>query len=159
MSRTIINLPSEFIFSTDIPIRIGDINHGGHLGHDSFLIIIGEARMRFFRSLGYVESNMTNIEGAGLIMTDASIVYLRQGNYGQTLRVEIAINDFTTRSFDMVYRVSDRDTGVEMARAKTGFVFYDYQKQKVVAVSPSLKEKLQTNKWQRVDLNQRNYSS
>jgi len=140
MSRTTINLPPEFAFSIDIPIRIGDINRGMHLGHDSFLLIIEEARTRFLRSLGYVENN---IEGAGLIMTDVSIVYLRQGKYGQTLKVEIAINDLTTRSFDMVYRVSDRDTGVEMARAKTGFVFYDYQKQKMVAVSPSLKEKLQ----------------
>ena len=141
MSRTKINLPSEFGFSTDVPIRIGDINRGMHLGHDSFLLIIEEARTRFLRSLGYVENN---IEGAGLTMTDVSIVYLRQGKYGQTLKVEIAINDFTTRSFDMVYRVSDRDTGVEMARVKTGFVFYDYQKQEMVAVSPSLKEKLQT---------------
>ena len=141
MSRTKIDLPSEFAFSTDIPIRIGDINRGMHLGHDSFLLIMEEARTRFLRSLGYVENN---IEGAGLIMTDVSIVYLRQGKYGQTLKVEIAISDFTTRSFDMLYRVSDRDTGVEMARAKTGFVFYDYQKQKMVAVSPSLKGKLQT---------------
>ena len=140
MSRITIDLPSEFTFSTDIPIRIGDINRGMHLGHDSFLTIIEEARARFIKSLGYAENN---IEGVGLIMTDASIVYLRQGDYGQTLKVEIAINDFTTRSFDMVYRVSDRDTGVEMTRAKTGFVFYDYQKQKMVAVSPSLKEKLQ----------------
>ncbi len=143
MSRTIINLPSEFAFSTDIPIRIGDINRGMHLGHDSFLIIIEEARTRFFMSLGYIENNRICIEGIGVIMTDASIVYLKQGEYGQTLKVEIAINDFTTRSFDMVYRVSDRDTGVEIARAKTGFVFYDYQKQKMAAVSPGLKEKLQ----------------
>ncbi len=143
MARTKINLPSEFTFSTDIPIRIGDINRGMHVGHDSFLLIIEEARTRFLMSLGYVENNRTCIEGVGVIMTDASIVYLRQGNYGQTLKVEIAINDFTTRSFDMVYRVSDRDTGVEIARAKTGFVFYDYQKQKIVAVSPSLQEKLQ----------------
>ncbi len=140
MPRTKIDLPSEFAFSTDVPIRIGDINRGMHLGHDSFLLIIEEARTRFLRSLGYVENN---IEGAGLIMTDVSIVYLRQGKYGQTLKVEIAISDLTARSFDMVYRVSDRDTGVEMARVKTGFVFYDYQKQEMVAVSPSLKEKLQ----------------
>lgn len=141
MPRTTINLPSEFVFFTDIPIRIGDINRGMHLGHDSFFLIIEEARTRFFGSLGYAENN---IEGAGLIMTDASIVYLKQGSYGQTLRIDIAVTDFTARAFDMVYRVSDRDTGVEMARAKTGFVFYDYQQQKVAVVPPTLKGKLQT---------------
>ncbi|MFC1920034.1 acyl-CoA thioesterase [Chloroflexota bacterium] len=135
MSRITINLQSEFIFSTNIPIRIGDINLAGHLSHVSFFSIMEEARWRFIRSLGYKESNI-------LIMTDASIVYIRQGNYGQTLKTEIAISDLTIKSFDMVYRISDKDTGVEMARSKTGHLMYDYHNQEVTEIPLSLKEKL-----------------
>jgi acyl-CoA thioesterase FadM len=138
MARIKISLPSEFVFSTEIPVRIGDINRGMHLGHESFLVILEEARVRFLHSIGYAESD---ISGAGLIMTDASIVYLKQGHYGQTLKVDIAVNDFTTRGFDMVYRVSDAETGVEIARAKTGFVLYDYKQQKVATIPQDFKKK------------------
>jgi acyl-CoA thioester hydrolase len=139
MARIRINLPGEFIFSTDIPVRIGDINRGMHLGHESFLVILEEARTRFLLSLGHTE---LDIYGAGLIMTDASIVYLKQGHYGQTLKVDIAANDFTSRGFDLVYRVSDAETGVELARAKTGHLLYNYQQQKVTTIPPNFREKI-----------------
>ncbi|MFC1958947.1 acyl-CoA thioesterase [Chloroflexota bacterium] len=138
MARIKISLPSEFLFSTDIPIRIGDINRGMHLGHESFLVIIEEARARFLHNFGYTESD---INGVGLIMMDASIVYLKQAHYGQTLKVDIAVNDFTTRGFDMVYRVSDAETGVEIARAKTSFLLYSYQLQKVTTIPQDFKKK------------------
>ena len=138
MARIQINLPSEFIFSTDIPIRIGDID-GLHLGYGSFFSFLSEARTRFFRSLGY--TNLGDINGAAIILTDASIVYLKQGYYGQTLRVDIAANDFTSKGFDIVYRVSDAETGVEMARAKTGLLFYDYHQQKVTTIPLDFKKK------------------
>ena len=138
MARIKISLPSEFIFSTDIPIRIGDINRRMHLGHESFLVVIEEARVRFLHTFGYAESD---INSAGLIMIDASIVYLKQAHYGQTLKVDIAVNDFTSRGFDMVYRVSDAETGVEIARAKTGFFLYSYQLQKVTTIPKDFKRK------------------
>ncbi len=138
MARIKISLPSEFVFSTDIPVRIGDINRGLHLGHESFFFILWEARTRFLCSFGYTE---TDISGAGLIITNAAIVYLKQGHYGQTLKVDIAVNDFTTRGFDMVYRISDAETGIEIARAKTGHLFYNYQQQKVTTIPHDFKKK------------------
>ena len=139
MARLQISLPSKFIFSTDITVRVGDIN-GVHLGYESFFSFLSEARVRFIRSLGY--TNEGDIDGAGIILADVSIIYLKQGYYGQTLKVDIAANDFTSKGFDMVYRVSDAATGVEMARAKTGLVFYDYRQQKVTTIPPELKKKL-----------------
>ena len=69
MPRIKIKLPEKFIFRTEIPIRITDINYGGHLGNDSLLSIIHEARVRFLKSLGYSESN---VEGVGIIMISLS---------------------------------------------------------------------------------------
>ncbi|MBI4187594.1 MAG: thioesterase family protein [Chloroflexi bacterium] len=139
MSRIEINLPAQFSFSTDIPIRISDINRGRHLGHTAVLVIIEEARVRFLNSLGYAERDANEV---GHIIADAGIVYKRQGYYGQTLKVEIAVTDFTARGCDLVYKISDTNTGAEIARAKTCLLFYDYKNQKTVPVPADFKEKL-----------------
>jgi len=139
MARIKVTLPDKYAFSVDIPIRIGDINPGGHLSWDAMFNILDEAHVRFWNSL-----NLTEIEGRGIsrIMADAGINYKRQAYHGQTLRVEIGIAELTARSFDLVYRVTDAGSGDEIARAKTGFLCYDYRKQKVVPVPEELKSKL-----------------
>ena len=58
MPRIKIELPEIFIFKTEISIRITDINYGGHLGNDSLLSIIHEARVRFLKHLDYSESDV-----------------------------------------------------------------------------------------------------
>jgi acyl-CoA thioester hydrolase len=134
MARIKIAIPERFIFSTEIPIRIGDINRGNHLSHVSFIVIIEEARTRFLQSLSKEE--------IGYLMTDLGIMYLGQGYYGQTLRIDIAVNDFTSKGFDIIYKVTDVKTGLELARAKTGVIGYDYQQQQIAQIPPGLREKI-----------------
>ena len=138
MARVTISLPDKFDFSTNIPVRIGDINRGMHLGHESFFVIMEEARTRFLSSLGYKDGM---IEDAALFITDAAIIYLKQGHYGQTLKIDIAINDLTSRGFDMVYRISDSETGIEIARAKTGLLIFNLQQQKVTTIPEAFKNR------------------
>ena len=138
MARIKITLPEKFIYSTKIPIRIGDINRGGHLGHESFLVIMEEARERFLQSLGY----LFGTGGVGFVMTDVAVMYLRQGSYGQILEVRIGVSDITAKGFDMVYQVADAETGLELARAKTGVLFYDYSKKRTASIPPGLRGKL-----------------
>lgn len=134
MARIEIASPEEYVFSTDIPIRIGDINRGNHLAHDAVFAIMEEARVRFVKSLGYASENM---DGTSFIVVDAGIIYRKQGFYGQTLKVEIALTDFSRKGFDMVFRLSNAETGDEMIRAKTGILFYNYREQKVAAIPES----------------------
>jgi len=105
MARINIKLPDKFVYSTQIELRISDINLGGHLAHDSILSITHEARVRFLRSLGYTEGN---IEGPGLILSDAALVYKSEAFYGQTLLVEIAVTDFSKYGCDLIYKLSDK---------------------------------------------------
>jgi len=72
MARIKIELPGKFIFKTEITIRVSDLNYGGHLGNDSVLSICHEARLRFLKHLGYSE---LDVEGSGIIMSDAAIQY------------------------------------------------------------------------------------
>jgi acyl-CoA thioester hydrolase len=137
MERIQIPAPDKFIFSTEIPIRIGDINRRNHLSHVSSIVIIEEARARFIRSI----HTETELNRAGYILTGLSIEYLRQGHYGQTLRIDIAISDITDKGFDLYYKVADVKTGLELARAKSGSIRYNYRQKKVAQIPQDLKEK------------------
>ncbi len=140
MARIEIASPKEYIFSTDIPIRISDINRGRHLAHDAVLSIMEEARVRFMRSIGYPEENM---DGVSFITVDAGIIYKKQGFYGQTLRIEIAVADFSRKGCDIIYRISNAETGDEMVRAKTGMLFFNYREQKVAPVPEVFRKKFE----------------
>ena len=139
MARIKIEIPEKFIFKTEIPIRITDINYGGHLGNDSLLSIIHEARVRFLKQLGYSESD---VEGIGIIMIDAAVQYKSEGFYGDELFVEIAIQDFSAIGCDIVYRLSNKKSANEIAVAKTGIAFFDYSQRKTVRVPEAFKNKV-----------------
>jgi len=98
-----------------------------------------EAQIRFLNSLGY---HYENIAGMAFIVADASIIYKKQGFYGQTLRMEMALTDLSSKGCNMVYRISNAETGDEMFRAKTGMLFFDYKRQKVVPVPEEFKQKI-----------------
>jgi acyl-CoA thioester hydrolase len=136
MSRVILELPERFNFSTDIAIRISDINYGGHLGHDSIISLIHEARVRFLKAHGFAESD---IDGFGVIMIDLMILYKAEVFYGDTLTIEVAVHDFTKYGCDFFYRVLNREQEREVAHAKTGIVFFDYAKRKIVGVPRSFR--------------------
>ena len=141
MERIKVELPEKFHFRTEIHIRITDINYGGHLGNDSMLSIIHEARVRLFKSLGFKE---LNVNGVGIIMTDAEIQFKLQGFYGEILIIEIAVTEFTSIGCDFVYRVTNKNTKKEIALAKTGIVFFDYEKQKTAPVPIEFRKKIES---------------
>lgn len=131
MARVKLDLPDKFDFSTEISLRVSDINYGGHLGHDSILSLTHEARVRLLRKYGFTE---LNIDGRGLIISDAVIVYKSEAFYGETVQIEIAIRDFSKYGCDFVYKLTEKEAGREIARAKTGIVFFDYNERKVAYV-------------------------
>ena len=53
MARVLIELPAQFVFSTEVPIYITHINKAQHLDNAALIALLSEARVRFFRSLGY----------------------------------------------------------------------------------------------------------
>jgi acyl-CoA thioesterase FadM len=129
MARVEVELPERFPFRTEIPVRISDVNYGGHLGNDAVLSIVHEARVRFLRTHGWTERD---VAGAAFVMIDAAVVYRAEGLYGMVLVVDVAVADLRSRGCDFVFRLSDRESGREIARAKTGIVFMDPASGRVV---------------------------
>ncbi len=131
MPRIKLDLPTNFHFTTEIPIRISDINYGGHLGNDAVLSILHESRIRLLMEHGYSEFN---VEGVGIIMTDSAIVYKSEAFYGESLRIQIAVQDFSKYGCDIYYLVRERESGREIVKAKTGIAFFNYEERKLAAV-------------------------
>ena len=142
MARIHIGLPDKFLFEVEISIRASDLNYGGHVGNDTMLTLLQEARIHFYRSLGFRDE--MSFEGSvGQIITDAAIQYKSESFLGDVLIVQIAVADFNKFGFDLLYLVTNKATGKEIARGKTGIVSFDYAKRKMVSVPVSLLSKLQ----------------
>lgn len=133
MARVQLELPERVVFETVMDVRIGDINYGNHMANDAILRFAHEARLRFLQSLGYSE---LNVEGAGIIMSDAAIRYCAEAFHGTRLRFRLGVADFSRSGFDLTYQAVDDNSGKEVARLKTGIVFFDYANRKVVPVPP-----------------------
>src|SRR6266576_5003733 len=102
MARIKIELPKQFHFSCEIPVRITDINYGGHVGNDTILSIIHEARMQFFKHFGYSEMQFA---GVGIILADAGIEFKAELFYGDTVIAYVTAGEFSKVSFDVFYRL------------------------------------------------------
>lgn len=137
MARIAIEFPPAFSFHTTVPVRITDVNYGGHVGNDSLLSIIHEARLQFLGSYGYSE---TDIGGVGLIMSEVSIVFKQELFYGDVLRVYVAVTNISRASFDLVYKLETERDGktTDVAHARTGMVCFDYQRRKVAALPDTI---------------------
>ena len=142
MARIKIDLPANFSFSTIIPVRITDINYGGHVGNDTILSLLHEARVQFLAHHGYKELDLA---GAELIMSDVAIEFKSELFYGDEVLVAVAAGDLSKISFDLYYKLEKRsgDKTISVAVAKTGMVCYDYGKKKVAAIPTEVIEKLQ----------------
>lgn len=130
MFRIKISLPDKVVARLTIPVRITDINYGNHLGNDALISIIHEARVQWLRQLGYTE---LNIENTGIIMSDLAVEYKNESFYGDQLKVILAVGDTSSVSFELYYHIFNQDNR-EIAKAKTGMVFYDYTAKKVAAI-------------------------
>ena len=125
MARVQIDFPEHFCYSTDIDVRITDLNYGGHMGNDTFLSIAHEARVRFLKQIGF-KNEGEGPRGIGIIMGDAAIIYKGEVRYGDTLAVGIAVGDFTGFGFDIFYRLSSKKQDKVVALIKTGIIGFDY---------------------------------
>lgn len=141
MSRIKIQLPARFLFTAKIPVRITDINYGNHVGNDSLLAIIHEARMQFLLSAGYTEMNIC---GTGLIMSDAAIEFKNELFYGDTVMVSVAASDFSRVSFTIYYKLEKEadNKKVLVCTAKTGMVCFNYNEKKIAPVPAEAIKKL-----------------
>lgn len=141
MGRIRIEYPTNTLFQTRLDVRITDLNYGGHVGNDTFLRYLQEARSELLSSWGWT-TEKNGPEGIGLIMADVAVNYKAELFYGDAVEIDIGVQDLSRSSFDLVYRLTKISTGKVVALAKTGMVAFDYDASKVTAIPEALALKL-----------------
>jgi acyl-CoA thioesterase FadM len=139
MARIKIELPKQCIATFKIPVRITDINYGNHVGNDSLVAIIHEARMQFLHQHGYTEMN---VSGTSLIMNELFIEFKKEAFYNDMLEVKIFTGEIFKVGFEFFYSLSTiRDkSSLLIANAKTGMVCFNYEEKKLTPVPEELKK-------------------
>ncbi len=131
MARVQLTAPTECLFQTKIAVQIGDINYGNHLSNDAILRLVHEARLRWLKTAGFSE---IDIDGCGIIMADAAIVYKNQAFHGDELRFDLAASDVGTSSFELYTTITRQSDDKVIAIVKNGMVFFDYKVQKIAKI-------------------------
>ncbi len=143
MARTKLLLPEYFSFSCSIPVRITDINYGDHVGNDTVLSIIHEARVQFLKDLGYSEMNFG---GTGMIMADVTIEFKSELFYGDIVIASVTAGEITRIGFELFYKLEtvSKNAGKNnmAAAARTAMICYDYDRKKIVSLPEDVKKQL-----------------
>jgi len=142
MARVKIELPAKFSFETQIPIRITDLNYGNHVGNDTILSILHEARVQYLEKFGLEELNFA---GVGLIMSDVALEFKNEVFYGEKILASVATGEFSKVAFELFYKLekeSAQQTRNLVAVAKTGMVCYDYSIKRIVSIPAEALKKL-----------------
>jgi 4-hydroxybenzoyl-CoA thioesterase len=140
MPRIQIELPVQFPFTTEITLYLSHMNYGGHLDNALLLTVVSEARARYFQSLGYSE---LDVEGVGIIVSDAALQYRSEAFHGEVMIVSMGAADFGSKGCDLLWCMNEKATNREVARGKTGIVFFDYATRKVTQVPANFRAKLE----------------
>jgi len=141
MTRIKIELPEKFSFETIIPIRITDLNYGNHVGNDTILSILHEARVQYLQYFGYGE---LDFGGLGLIMSDVAIEFKTEIFYGERIILSVTAGEFSRFAFEVYYKLEKENNAkkILVAIAKTGMVCYDYSAKKIAAIPGNVRNKL-----------------
>jgi acyl-CoA thioesterase FadM len=145
MARLQLSFPEDqFYYSTPMTVRVTDINAANHLGNDSMISMISEARARFLFEYGVPE---TERDGTGIIVTDLATTYRAEAFARDQLLFEIGVMDFNKYGGDIIFRVTRPRDKKLIAMAKYGFVFFNYKTSQVVAMPEEFRNKFDKVNW------------
>lgn len=140
MSRMKVAVPNEaqHIFKTTVPVLVSHINYGNHLGNDSLVSILHEARLQYVKNKGM--KSETNIEGnTGLMVCSLAVTYYNEAFHGDHLDIDVYVSDITKIMCDFTYKVTRNTNGAEqvIAIATTCLLFFDFSNKKSVQIPKS----------------------
>ncbi|OON59707.1 thioesterase [Massilia sp. KIM] len=145
MARLQLDFPEDqFYYSTPLTVRVTDINAANHLGNDSMISMISEARARFLFEFGVAE---TERDGTGIIVTDLATTYRAEAHARDQLLFEVGVMDFNKYGGDITFRITRPRDRRLIAMAKSGFVFYNYKTSQVVAMPEEFRAKFDRVNW------------
>ncbi len=141
MAKHKIIIPTPVCFTTTKRVEKEDINYGGHVGNERFLLFAQETRIAFLKTIGQSE---TSFGPYGLILAEAHIEYMSELFEGEDLSIDLSITNPTRAAFECYYQIQTirGGTAIKAAVIRTNMVCFDYQERKVRSIPEDLKRKL-----------------
>jgi len=140
MPRITIDLPGQFAFATELAIYVGHVNYGNHLDNAMLLSLVSEAQMRLFAELGWPQGRIGDVV---TLIADAAVQYRSEAFRGETMIVRIAAHDFNPKGCDLIWQMTEKSSGREVARGKTGIVCFDLTTRKLAAIPEGFRQRLE----------------
>ncbi|HEX2964952.1 MAG TPA: thioesterase family protein [Syntrophorhabdaceae bacterium] len=131
----------EFQFS--IVVREGHVNEADHVGYDSIVQMIGEARIDLLRKLGFTQLDIGE-QKTGIIMRDLVITYHEEGSLFDEIVIDSHAGEITRSSFRLFHRLTRKNRII--ALAETGLSCFNYEIHKVVRLPEVFLEALEAYK-------------
>lgn len=123
---------SQFRFYHPLEVRFGDLDSFRHVNHARHFTYMEQARAEYLRRLGLWDGR--DFDALGIILAEASCSYKTEIAFGQPIHVGVRTARLGTKSIEMEYEISDRDTGEVMAVGRTVVVAFDYRQARSIPI-------------------------
>ncbi len=132
MERIKLEFPeSAIVHRQPLSVRITDMNYGRHLGHDTLVSLLHEARIQAFGALGLSEWDMG---GFPSVVADLAVQYQSEARWPDALVVETAIPAPAGKAIVVHHRVRHAEGGRPVATARLNIVLIDPAQGRSVAI-------------------------
>lgn len=128
-----------FIFETVMRVRNTDVDAGQHLTLESLTILLSEARARFLYSKG-IKTISAGYQG--LIINDLKLTLISLVAVREPLLFEVGVELLSNDGGDLLIKVTRKDNGSTVAKARQHFVNYDYRLNKIIKLTSTVKKVL-----------------
>lgn len=122
-----------------IKVRFSETDALGHISNISYFIYLEEARVEFFRELGF----KMDIANWNVILISASCDFIKQGYFDQKLTVISHIDRIGNSSFKIEHEIVDTETGSLIAKGSAGGVYFNFDTQKSELLPADIRRKLE----------------
>jgi len=123
MERVRLEFPeAAIVHRHPLTVRVTDMNYGRHLGHDTLVSLLHEARIQAFAALGLTEWDMG---GYPSVVADLAIQYQSEARWPDALVVETAIPAPGSKAITVYHRVRHAEGGRSVATARLNVMLVD----------------------------------
>lgn len=124
-------------FQHTLTVRFSDCDMFRHVNNAVYLTFFEEARAEYWRAmLG------PDFTAFGFILAESTVSYRSPALYGETLDIAVWVPKVGNKSFEFAYRLTERQSGREVATGRSIQVMYDYERQATLPVPDVLRERI-----------------
>ncbi|WP_249975740.1 acyl-CoA thioesterase [Vreelandella olivaria] len=140
MERVTLDFPAEAVIHRHpLTVRVTDMNYGRHLGHDTLVSLLHEARAQAFAALDLPEWDM---QGYPSVVADLAVQYQHEARWPDALIIETAVPQPQGKALTVYQRIRNPDTDKVVATARVNQLLLDFTTGRPAEVPEKVKQAL-----------------